>query len=536
MKTKIVCNGTTLTGIKSCTYQVSLNSGTDLRPGCVSSASIEVEVYGSQSSAPNAGDALTYYQVLPDGTENKIGVFYAEPSIPTKNTYKFVAYDAVSKLDVDFSAWLLANQDRFPLYLMEIVSEACSVAGVSLLTNTFTNFGIPIQKFYADGITCRQVLAWAAEMSCAFVKCNETGRVVFEWYTQSGATIYPTIGSDTEVVPFTTTAASSNRLKTSAIRIKPSEYLLVEITVPGSNTISIDESLSRIGSYPLFSYSTDMQSSLPNHTAKFEVKYPVAFGLAEADVTLYYSDQASSVTITKVSPYVPYKQDGLHYKNYQVAAITRVDIHPIGSENAAYSYPDGGDDENILHVKDNVLLNNATAGTMTTVARTIYTGMNAVLPYTPADAMLFPNENPLIAGEIIPVTDIQGVSFTTIAMSASVTESDATIESSGYEMQDTGYTNPSTATISNNVKINQIETTIIKSPDYATVVQPLIYPDTTTFPEDTLYPSNGEMVTSGFAIDIANGVIYGAFYSEQITALQNRVSALENSLLYPKSP
>ncbi len=81
---------------------------------------------------------------------------------------------------------------------------------------------------------------------------------------------------------------------------------------------------------------------------------------------------------------------------------------------------------------------------------------------------------------------------------------------------------------------SQIETYLIKSPDYAEVVIPLIYPEITLFPGPRLYPSDGTVVTKGFAIDLLNGVIRGAFYSEQIARLEERVAKLENSLVYPK--
>lgn len=193
MTTKIVNNGTTLTGIKSCVYQVSLNSGTDLRPGCVASSSIEVEVFGSQSDAPAAGDALSYYQVDQNGTETLIGVFYAEPVIATKNTYKFVAYDAASKLDADFSEWLQANQASFPMTVYSLVSAACTVAGVTLGSASWPLSTQSVNAFYSSSVTCRQIVSWAAEIACKYVYCDTAGALTFGWYsTVSNKRIYKT--------------------------------------------------------------------------------------------------------------------------------------------------------------------------------------------------------------------------------------------------------------------------------------------------------------------------------------------------------
>lgn len=82
----------------------------------------------------------------------------------------------------------------------------------------------------------------------------------------------------------------------------------------------------------------------------------------------------------------------------------------------------------------------------------------------------------------------------------------------------------------NNLSVDDIKAGIIHSADYATAIVPLIYPADDLYPSKERYPSNGEEVTSGFAIDFASGIIYGVFYSAQIAALEKRVSELENLL------
>lgn len=184
MTSKIVrADGTTeLANIKSVTYKESVNADIDLRPGCVASSFIEVTCFGAQSDAPTAGEALTYYQVVGE-EETLIGIYYAEPSIPTKNSYSFIAYDAISKLDADFSAWLNANQESFPLTVYQLVSQACTIAGVTLGSSSWPNSTMQVNAFYAEGITCRAILQYAAEIACKFVQCNTDGEIVFDWYT-----------------------------------------------------------------------------------------------------------------------------------------------------------------------------------------------------------------------------------------------------------------------------------------------------------------------------------------------------------------
>lgn len=92
------------------------------------------------------------------------------------------------------------------------------------------------------------------------------------------------------------------------------------------------------------------------------------------------------------------------------------------------------------------------------------------------------------------------------------------------------------------LSVSDIRTGIIRSSDYSVTDIPALYPDDETYPQSALYPSNGEQVLTGFAIDFSSGMIYGAFYSSQIAALAESVSqlrtavtALQNSLTYPKS-
>ena len=194
MTTKIVrADGVTeIPNIKSCTFTEDVNGTTDLRVGCVSSASIEVSVFGSQSDAPTVGEELTYYQVDENGVETKIGIFYAEPIITTKTSYSFIAYDAIKKLDVDFSEHLSGIQDDFPMTIMELMETVADVAGVTLASDiSFPLSTLSINAFSQPNISCRQVFSWAAEIAGRFVRCNTDGEIIFDWYTQSNYSIAP---------------------------------------------------------------------------------------------------------------------------------------------------------------------------------------------------------------------------------------------------------------------------------------------------------------------------------------------------------
>lgn len=350
---------TELANIKSVIFHEAVNSGVDLRPGCVGSASIEVEVFNTQPNAVAAGDALKYYQIDKNNTQTLIGTFYAEPVIATKNSYRFVAYDAAYKLNADFSAWLRANQSNFPMTIKSLVTAACTAAGVTLGSSSWSLSTQNVQAFYADGITCRNILEYAAELGCKFVRCHTDEKVYFDWYTtKANKRIYPSSG------------------------------------VSGSET-----------------------------------RYA-------------------------------YKQDGLQYTNYTTTAIARVAVHPSGENDVAYIYPTGVNSGNTLNITNNLLLTGASSSLFNSAAQTIYTALNSLGTYRPATAHLFPRENPFRAGDIVSVTDSQGVSFRTVVMESSVSESDAILTSTGNQTYDEGSGNAAkslTQLASDVVQINKLK-------------------------------------------------------------------------------
>lgn len=350
---------TELANVKSVTFKEAVNSGVDLRPGCVSSASIEVEVFNTQANAPAVGDLLYFYEVDRNNTQTLIGEFYAEPVIATKNSYKFTAYDSAQKLTADFSAWLMANQSNFPMTIYSLVSAACTEAGVTLGSSSWPLSTENVQAFYADGLTCRDIISYAAELACRFVHCHSNGQVYFDWYaTVANKRIYPSSG------------------------------------VSGAET-----------------------------------RYA-------------------------------YKQDGLSYANYTTAALDRVAVHPSGEDDVAYIYPTGINSGNTLNIQNNLLLTGADAALYNAVAQNIYTELSAVGVYRPAEASLFVKENPFRAGDIVAVTDAQGVSFATVVMSQTAKDSGAKLISTGYETyneSDGGAQKALTQLASDIVRINKLK-------------------------------------------------------------------------------
>lgn len=178
--------------VKSLTLHTAVNAGQEFTIGSAFSDYIEAEIWADPDGSLQitAGEALTYYRQDDAGSRTKVGVFYAEKPTRTKrNSYKVTAYDTMSKLDADFSGWLHANQAQFPKTIWQLVQLACQRAGVTLASSSLPiNGSYSVQAFYADDLTCRQIISWAAEAAGCYAHMNADGKLQFLTYTDKRST------------------------------------------------------------------------------------------------------------------------------------------------------------------------------------------------------------------------------------------------------------------------------------------------------------------------------------------------------------
>ena len=178
--------------VKSLTLHTAVNAGQEFTIGSAFSDYIEAEIWADPGGSLQitAGDALTLYRQDDAGNRTKVGVFYAEKPTRTKrNSYKVTAYDTMSKLDADFSSWLRANQAQFPKTIWQLVQLACQRAGVALASSSLPiNGSYSVQAFYADDLTCRQIISWAAEAAGCYAHMNADGKLQFLTYTDKRST------------------------------------------------------------------------------------------------------------------------------------------------------------------------------------------------------------------------------------------------------------------------------------------------------------------------------------------------------------
>ena len=176
--------------IISCEYTEEVNSTTNLTVGDATASELTVEILNTANIQQD--EILTYY-IIEDDVEKTIGVFNVEkPTVATRTSMKFSAYDNIVKTETIFSGWLRENQDLFPMTLLALSTYACSHCGVTLATTDFPHADLSVNAFYADNLTCRQVLMWAASIAGRFVRANEDGNLEFAWYADAtNMTIYP---------------------------------------------------------------------------------------------------------------------------------------------------------------------------------------------------------------------------------------------------------------------------------------------------------------------------------------------------------
>ena len=365
--------------IISCEFTEEVNCNTNLSFGDVTSSELTVEIRATE--VIRQGEVLTYY-TIEDDIEKQIGVFIVEkPTVASRTSIRFSAYDNVIKTEKLFSGWLRDNQGSFPMTPMELVLQACAYCGVTYAGNEFPNQDISIDAFYADGITCRQILSWVGALAGRFVRANATGEIEFTNYTTN---------SDVGVTYKKGHIEPTNLVVTD-------NYGNVEIT---SDAMLVTD---------------DGDGN-------------VAATLEQINVV-----DVDGNVILSVGLAVPYLQGTLSYETYQTDTIERVQIKHSDDDIGVIYPPDI--DGNCYVISQNMLLGACSTEEVTAVAKSLYEQLCTV-SYVPFKVAI-PRTVKIRAGDIIKIYDITGNSFTSLVMKMSVTASGVTISSTGDKSYET---------------------------------------------------------------------------------------------------
>ena len=361
--------------IISCEYSEEVNSDNNLIVGDVTSSELTVEMLSTIKVQQD--EMLTYY-IIEDDVETLIGQFKVEkPTIASRTSIKFSAYDNIVKLERLFSDWLIVNQNSFPMTLLQLVQHACDYSGVTLATTDFPRHDMTVNAFYSDGLTSRQILSWAGAIAGRFIRANANGEIEFAWYTDAdGIICAPGLASFW------------------------SQYGIT-ITDDGKGNVSIQGESIEV--------SDDGNGNV----------YLVIPG-----ATAVYDDGNVRIVPNKV---IPYFQNGISYEDYTTDPIERVRINHSDSD-VGIVFPQDATG-NCFTISGNAILGACDLATVSLVAGGIYNTVSAVT-YTPAKIRV-PRTIKVRAGDIIRLITLSGEVVTTYAMRVSVSASGTNIESTG---------------------------------------------------------------------------------------------------------
>lgn len=359
--------------IISCDFTEEVNRSTNLAFGDVTSSELTVVIRSTE--AIQQGEILTYY-MIEDDVEILIGKFIAEKStVASSTSIKFSAYDNISRTEKSFSGWLRENQTLFPMTLLQLVQYACLYCGVAFRTTDFPHADLPIGAFYADGITCRQILAWASSIACRFVRANVYGEIEFSQYTRNEA--YAIASGDGY-------ANADNLIVTDSYG---------HVVVTSSDMTVTDDGDGNV-------------------TATVQ------------NMKVYASD--GNVVVAGAIG-VPYRQGSLSYETYQTDNIERVQIKQSDND-VGVIYPEDAEG-NCYTISGNMLLGTCSSEEIAYVAKTLYEQLSSVT-YVPFSVTL-PRTLKVRAGEIIRVTDVNGRSFSSLVMKMTVNANGIAVSSTG---------------------------------------------------------------------------------------------------------
>lgn len=363
--------------IISCEFTEEVNSTTNLSVGCVTASELTVEILATDIIRQD--EVLTYYTVE-DGVETKIGVFNAEkPTVATRTSMRFTAYDNVAKTEKNFSDWLRANQSLFPMTLLTLVETACTHCGVTLATTSFPHADLAVNAFYADGLTCRQILSWAAAIAGRFIRANVDGALEFAWYVDS---------INISVQP-----------NKSASFI--GEANLVE---DGEGNVSIE---------------SDDIVLMDDGDGNIVIK--------SQRIAITDDGMGNVVLSARTGLAIPFRQGSLSYENYTTDRINRVQIKH-SDDDVGVIYPAEADG-NCFTISENMILGVISRGDVTSIATSLHEQLGGIT-YVPFSVTV-PRTIRIRAGDTVTVTDLKGHTFTSYVMKVAMTPGGTTLSATG---------------------------------------------------------------------------------------------------------
>ena len=190
MKTKLVCTSPTKTILgnelnENPVYTQCVNSETDIQFGQVASAQLS---FSTQYSSLTKSTVIDYYTWQNcDSDWRLIGKFYVSDIRKHGNTYSITAYDAVSKLDKDCSAFLKTTSANTVYSLYTSLVTWCGLTHDNP-SQFIVNGGMAVTPgdLVSAGITARTVMHYIAEAVGGYVIAKPNGKIYLDIFGVPG--------------------------------------------------------------------------------------------------------------------------------------------------------------------------------------------------------------------------------------------------------------------------------------------------------------------------------------------------------------
>ena len=388
LKTKIVLSdGTAIssgnissTSIISATITQRVNKGSDLTLGSTCAAMFECKIIVKGTDVLiNAGDEITVYKVLDDGSDKQIGKFTCEKPTMKGKILSLVAYDRVSWLDKDITKWL-TGLTGWPYPLLTFAQMTCQQCGCALTNETIPNGDYMVQKFSASGITGRDIIQWAAQAAGRFCVADANGNLEFRWYTPAAIDI-----ADKEYEHNVKTSYDNGRLIIESPEIA-TEY------ADGKLSLNSDA------------------------------------------ISGTYENGNLNITTDRGKRRIPYYMGSFHREDYSVDPVEKVQIQ-FSASDVGTVYPDVPGEINTYKITGNYLLTAQTPETLLPIATTIYNQLSKIT-YVPCKISV-PSNFEVNAGNTVQIHGADGKTITAYVMQKKSSGAKDSLESTGGKTRST---------------------------------------------------------------------------------------------------
>lgn len=106
----------------------------------------------------------------------KKGVYTVDSANTTGGVINITALDNMSMFDK------LYKPGSYPASLLTILNSVCTQCGIVLLTQSFTNSDLIISTAPEGNVTCREMVAYIAQIAGCFARVNVDGYLEIKWY------------------------------------------------------------------------------------------------------------------------------------------------------------------------------------------------------------------------------------------------------------------------------------------------------------------------------------------------------------------